>query len=145
MSRDPEDGIDPAALVELTQRAGLNVTVKHGMSIDDLIGFLDREIPVICCIQAWGEPGDYGKRSSGHYIAAIGYDDDSIYFQDPVIEQERGFLSDSEFDERWYDRGSDGTEYDHFGIAMWLPDDDDLGQVEEPEQTSPVRQAREID
>ena len=53
------------------------------MSYDDLEGFIDKKKPVICLIQAWNGDSDYDYSKDwedGHYVIAIGYDKNNIYF-----------------------------------------------------------------
>jgi len=92
---------------------------KEGMTIDELKDYLDEEKPVICNIQAWGEPKYYKTADSGHYVVAIGYDDEKIYFEDPSIDEHRGYLSYKDFDKRWHDKETDNVHTDHLGIVIW--------------------------
>jgi predicted double-glycine peptidase len=101
------------------------------MTIDQLERRLDEGKPVICSIQAYAEkaPAEkrtkiYKKDDNGHYLVAIGYDDDNIYFMDPSLTGRRGFLPKPEFEARWHD--DEGTPehpkpISHLGLVIWRP------------------------
>lgn len=140
---DPDEGTPPDAIKRVATAAGMQVVEMHDMTTDDLKTFLDQGKPVICCVQAWGEPENYDRRpaTDGHYVVAIGYDDqDNIYFMDPSITRNRGYLNVRDFTERWYDEESDGTPYYRYGMAIWRPDGSN-----QPFDTSTIRKAKEIE
>lgn len=114
-----KSGTKPANIVKAAKEFGLKVMMKEHMTINELKRFLDEEKPVICNIQAWGKPKYYKTRDSGHYVIAIGYDDKSIYFEDPSIEKYRGFLSYKDFDKRWHDKEAKNVRTDHLAIVIW--------------------------
>ncbi|MDB5311542.1 MAG: hypothetical protein JWO38_5744 [Gemmataceae bacterium] len=143
---DPEEGTYYLDIQKYARQLGLKAEIKTEMSTDALRGYLDRGIPVICSIQAWGETGaDYTKDDNGHYVVAIGYDEGHIYFMDPVANNEGaranpryGYLTRAEFLKRWH--GDEGTKkkpelQKRVGIAIF-PD---------PEKATPLLQAREIE
>ncbi len=57
------------------------------MSIVQLIDHLRNNRPVILLMQAWSDPiVDYTNDfDDGHFVVAIGYDLNYIYFEDPWI------------------------------------------------------------
>jgi hypothetical protein len=115
-----KNGTHPKDIIRVARELGLTVRFKSKMSIKDLHEYLDDGIPVICSIQAWGNEKKYIESNhSGHYVVAIGYTDDKIYFMDPSIKGHRGFLPNDEFIERWHDEESDGTKLNRYGIAIW--------------------------
>ena len=97
-------GAHPEDIVKAARALGLYATMEEFMSIDELIDYINRKIPVICAIQAWGDQKHYDKLKDGHYVVAIGHDDNNIYFQDPVIAGSRAHLSKEEFYQRWIDK-----------------------------------------
>jgi predicted double-glycine peptidase len=118
----PEDGTHPQEIIRVARELGLTTRAKSNMTIKNLQAYLDEGIPVICSIQAWGDQDKYTKDNhSGHYVVAIGYTKDKIYFMDPSIKGHRGFLPNDEFLERWHDKPADGDELIRFGIAVWSP------------------------
>lgn len=116
---DPDDGTPPKNIVKAAKKLGFHVKSKENMTLDNLRMRLTKGIPVICALQAWGPPKQYHKDSNGHYVIAIGYDDDKIYFEDPSMKKNRGFLTNNEFLERWHDKETGGTRYERLGIAIW--------------------------
>jgi predicted double-glycine peptidase len=125
MNTNYHDGTRPKDIVATARDYGLCVKQKHNMTVRQLKNMLDLERPVIVPIQAYGSKKYYKKRQSGHYVVAIGYDDEAIFFEDPVLKGRRGYLTYEEFDERWYDQDADGEDYDHYGIIIWKPDGDE--------------------
>ena len=55
------------------------------MSISEIQKYIDEKKPVIVLIQAWSNyPTNYHKNFKyGHYVIAIGYDENYLYFKDP--------------------------------------------------------------
>jgi predicted double-glycine peptidase len=90
---------------------------SKNMNINDLINYIDRGIPVIMMIQAWGGKTDYSDEwNYNHYVVAIGYTKKDIIFEDP-----NSFntcrLSHTRLIERWHGR-NDLEKYTNFGIAI---------------------------
>ncbi len=85
------DGTRYKEIAKYGQSHGYNVEIKKDAEVADLEAFLTSGRPVICLIQAWGEDKsgdgqkiDYSKRwQDGHYVVAVGFDKDNIYFMDP--------------------------------------------------------------
>jgi predicted double-glycine peptidase len=82
-----ENGTDYYKIVEVAQKKGLKAKAQFNMTIDSLIKAINDKKMVICDIQAWAkdkQSADYeSKDVEGHYVVAIGYDDNNIYFMDP--------------------------------------------------------------
>lgn len=118
-----KDGTDTHDLIAAANKFGLFTRAKENMTIRELKQFLDLGRPIICCVQAWDETPQkksrYKKKQSGHWVAVIGYGNGVIYFEDPVLEGDRGALPYKEWNKRWIDKDSDGKVYDHFGIVIW--------------------------
>jgi predicted double-glycine peptidase len=115
-----DKGTHPENLERVAKQYGLSVQAKKNMTLSELQNYLKNGVPVICVMQAWGDPKDYHNEDSGHYVVAIGFNEVNIYFMDPLIEDAaRGHLSHSEFVKRWHDHAPDGEKYIRFGIAMW--------------------------
>lgn len=122
MNTNHRDGTRPSHIVTTAREYGLCVKQRHNLTIRKLKNILNQHRPVICPIQAYGSERAYKKRQSGHYVVAIGYDKENIFFEDPVLKGKRGVLSYKDFDERWHDKDADGKEYDHYGIVIWKDD-----------------------
>lgn len=104
------DGTSYTRMVRLAKKLKLHASAKQNMTQADLEEYLFRGIPVICSIQAYCPPKDYAKNDSGHFVVAIGYDDDNFYFMDPSIPAwhlRRGFIPRAMLDARWHD--NEGT------------------------------------
>ena len=118
-------GTRPRDLIRAAREFGLSVRPQSGMSIENLKKYLDMGRPVICCLQAWCgceiEDRDkaYKDRASGHYVVACGSDHSLIYFEDPMMEDSRGFLPYEDFKKRWHDEDYDGNVYKQYGIVLW--------------------------
>lgn len=120
-----KNGTPPQNLIRTALELGLSVSTKQYMTLKELRDYLDRSIPVICLIQAWGDQENYKNHDyDGHYVVAIGYTDDKIYFMDPSIKGSHGFLANNEFLARWHDEEVDGTKTIRCGIALWKPTKD---------------------
>lgn len=123
-----QQGASPDNIAKAGIKLGLNAKIKEGMTLKDIANYLKKGIPVICSMQAWGSGGEvYEKAESGHYVVAIGFDENKIYFEDPTIDHpDRGYLSYAEFNNRWHDVEIGGKHVVHLGIALWkknpLPD-----------------------
>lgn len=119
LKTNPKHGTDPNSIVSAARALGLRVSARQNMTLDTLKMWLERGIPVICALQAWGDEEQYTKEGNGHFVVAIGYDKEKIYFEDPSLTKERGFLSCDDFMMRWHDKDSRGRKYVRFGAAVW--------------------------
>jgi predicted double-glycine peptidase len=91
------------------------------MTIDDLKHHVDRGVPVIVLIQAWGNENQFKKHykedwKDGHFVVVIGYTDKLILFGDPSL-YNVGYIPISEFKDRWHDV-DEGKTY-QLGIAVF--------------------------
>lgn len=124
----PLTGADPIHITTAATRFGLEVEEHRPMTIAQLENCLDEGRPVILMLQAWGE---------GHYVVAVGYDDEVVYVEDPSIEGSRGFIDRGELDARWHDvEGDDNHRTERLGIAIWM---------EPPATLGYARSARHVD
>ncbi|MGE0869872.1 MAG: C39 family peptidase [Kofleriaceae bacterium] len=116
-------GSDPAQLIEVLERYGLQHREYRPMTDDALRAELDRGHPVIVMLQAWAAPppASYLDHwSDGHWVVAIGYTGAGVVFEDPMLEHERGFLTYDQLDERWHDlEGEDDRKVVRYGLAVW--------------------------
>ena len=120
-------GITTKEMIKFFERRGLNVSTKVNMTLEQLKQSIDRGVPVIVAVQAWGEKTaqEYADRlRDEHYIIAIGYGGTSegepaLIFEDPaVLAGTRGWLTEKDFEVRWKDRDYDGEVYDHLGLIV---------------------------
>ncbi|MDP3997785.1 MAG: C39 family peptidase [Candidatus Andersenbacteria bacterium] len=101
--RDPEIGIDDAAIRQTAETYGFTVTIQNEASFDDIQHWLDKKVPVIV---NWFTRGrsDYGDSEvpDGHYSVVVGLDDQKIYLQDPEIGKMRA-ITRADFLRVWFD------------------------------------------
>lgn len=67
-------------------------------SIDQAKFLLDQEIPIICDIQSFNNPG------KGHYVVMVSADDKRVELMDPNTPGNWRVISRAEMDARWWDR-----------------------------------------
>ena len=92
------------------------------MSQAELVQCLDEGKPVILMLQAWADrKQSYAKQwNEGHYVVAIGYDDEAFYVEDPSLHGNRGFILRKDLDARWHDvEGRKNVHTERLGIAIW--------------------------
>ncbi|MDD4200555.1 MAG: C39 family peptidase [Eubacteriales bacterium] len=101
---------------------------RENISLEQLMAFIDEGKPVICAIQAWGNQGEKGDYSDiweeGHYVIAIGYDKNNIFFMDPSTMGSYAYIPKEEFMLRWHDEDM-GSRINQFGIIVTLSADYD--------------------
>ena len=97
-------------IANYAQSRGFTVEISKDMKLADLKSALERKLPVICLIQAWPEREVNFAQDwqDGHYVVAIGYDAERIYFMDPSTLGHYAFIPTAEFLTRWHD--TDGKE-----------------------------------
>jgi len=99
-----DEGIEVDDIINVCHKFGLKAKVIYECSFKELRSYLDKKIPVIVAIVAWGnDKKDYAKNKDGHYVIAIGYDKNRFYFEDPSMRNTKGFLDNHEFLSRWHD------------------------------------------
>lgn len=109
-------------IVGYAQRHGYKSSVYKNCTIAALEKLIDTGSPVICLIQAWPERKvNYAKDwEDGHYVVAVGYDHDNVYFMDPCTLGKYTFIPRNEFLSRWHD--TDGKErLMHFAMTVTKP------------------------
>ncbi len=117
LGTDQELGTDYRRIIEAARARGIQADPQAEMSPDVLETHIDGRQPVMCCIQAWGDPADYTGDDNGHWVVAIGYDDENLYFMDPSTLGNVTFITRDELVERWHDSTAD-AELIRFGIIF---------------------------
>lgn len=119
LKADPVKGTSYRAMADYARSKGYRIEVRTEMRLDDLREFIDKGEPVIVLIQAWAEsPVDYSRDlDDGHYVVAIGYDRDNVYFMDPSTLGNYTYLPNREFLDRWHDEDA-GVHLNHFGMII---------------------------
>jgi uncharacterized protein len=126
-------GAHPHNILRGIREFGLRYEERWPMCAHDVREYLDRGIPVMLMLQAWAtDEKRGGKRwkgyatewNDGHWVAAIGYDNDLMYFEDPSLAGVRGYMSVRELGARWHDVGPYWIKpYErymyNYGVAIW--------------------------
>jgi predicted double-glycine peptidase len=130
LMRIDDTGSDPKHLIRAVRKYRLKCQEFQPMTTDQVVACLDRGRPVMIMLQAWArgrsfraDPRAYRNHwTDGHWIVAIGYDRERLYFEDPAIYRARGYIRRAELDLRWHDVvGTKESRSDHYGIAIWKP------------------------
>lgn len=107
-------------MVNTIKKYGLNCQSEI-MTIENLKGCISKKIPVILLLQAWTDKKHINwlsDNSDEHYVVAIGYDKNNIYFEDPYSFR-RTFLPYGELQNRWHDIDENEKRYINHGIAVF--------------------------
>jgi ABC-type bacteriocin/lantibiotic exporter with double-glycine peptidase domain len=124
LGMDRRVGSHPYQIARAARRFRLRVEEQSPMSRARLLFHLRRRRPVLLMIQAWPLAPRHTYRGwwkDGHWVVAIGYDREGVYFEDPSLQAVRGFLSYAELAERWHDTGPHGKHVPRYGMAVWKP------------------------
>jgi ABC-type bacteriocin/lantibiotic exporter with double-glycine peptidase domain len=123
LKSDPEEGTYVRNIVEFFHHHGLKAVVKQGMTISELEGQINRNIPVIIMLQAWGNTQDFEKEyrknwGNGHFVVVIGYNSDSILIADPALFNV-GYIPKQELKSRWHDTDENEVKTYQLGISVY--------------------------
>jgi uncharacterized protein len=111
-----QEGSEPDTLVEFFNNNELDAT-KEELTPETLRDYIDDDIPVIVELQAWGDKNDYETDyTNGHYVVAIGYDDNGFFFMDPS-QFGYSYLEEDDLVSRWHDENS-GEKDQNVGIVV---------------------------
>ncbi len=119
LKSDPKNGTAYQRIAKHAQEQGCEVRIIKNMTMQELKSFLDRQVPVICLVQAWGDdPSQYERGwKNGHYVVAAGYDEKNIYLMDPSTLGNFAYVPIESFLKRWHD--TDGKErLFNFGMVI---------------------------
>lgn len=96
------NGADINAIANVAKQYGLQSYIKYGLTYKHLIKLIDKDIPVIILLQAYGDKSKYKTGyDSGHFLVCIGYYRNSIIFEDPSSFN-RTYLNFKELSDRWH-------------------------------------------
>jgi len=114
-------GTKISGLTKVARKYGLKTRVAK-LTVEKVKRYIDRKIPVILFMQAWPNNGKkivnwLHEWDSGHYVVAIGYDKDRIYFEDPASFN-IAYLTYDELKTRWHDV-ENGKKYEHYGLVVY--------------------------
>jgi len=115
-----EDGTNPDNIVKYCHKIGLKTDVMDNMEVEDLISYIDDEIPVIIEIQAWKDDKKIKYEDdwkSGHFTVVVGYTKKEIILSDPSSFT-LTYITFKDLMKRWHD--VDGKEkHIQSGIAIY--------------------------
>lgn len=122
-------GTDPYQIKRVLKNSGLKFKEYREMNIAQLKKCIDDKKPVMIMLQAWGNKKKYKtckyNCKDGHWIIAIGYNDENFYFEDPSLFGTIGYIKTDSLDDRWHDiesysPGDKKVHFtDHYGLAIW--------------------------
>jgi ABC-type bacteriocin/lantibiotic exporter with double-glycine peptidase domain len=128
-----KSGTEEKDMVTFLNGKGFRAWMTYDMTIDSLVNFIDSEIPVILIIQAWSRSKREDKYESfanyGHYVLAIGHDDDRVIFMDSGLPfGSYGYLTKEELEKRWYYVSDDNRRL-RVGIVVEPPQKNNLVHI----------------
>mgnify|MGYP001595489356 CR=1 FL=1 len=108
MGTNPKDGTNIKAMVKYLNKNGLKTKETANTKLESVKKWINSGHPIVVSLQAWGEDEepDYSQNKDSHYVVAIGYSNTSIFFEDPSLLGNRGFLTNEELEQRWHDEDS---------------------------------------
>jgi len=123
LKTDKNDGTYVKDIVKFFNSQGLLVEAKQDMSKSDLFSYIDKNIPVIVLIQAWGNETDFNNHykncwNDGHFVVVIGYTGKDIICSDPALFK-TGYMPIQEFLDRWHDYDEGETKTYRLGLAIY--------------------------
>ncbi|MDR0648447.1 MAG: C39 family peptidase [Synergistaceae bacterium] len=119
----PSYGTGIKNMCQFLNDKGLKSDLAEDLTLHDLKGHIDLGRVVVCLIQAWNdEPGhDYADTwCDGHYVTAVGYDDERFYFMDPYNIANYAYVENDDFLRRWHGINL-GVKYINAGIVVTNP------------------------
>ncbi|MCX6245899.1 MAG: C39 family peptidase [Bacteroidetes bacterium] len=123
LKTDTSEGTYVRDIVKFFHFNGFTTRLKQKMTLDELRSYIDRGIPVITLIQAWGSKTDLKNGykdcwNDGHFVVVIGYNDKFILFSDPSL-YNTGYIPVSEFMSRWHDLDQSTIKTYQLGLAVY--------------------------
>lgn len=120
LGTNPDYGTDFRVMTHFFKTKGYQVLAQEDMSLKDVQDFISQGKPVVCLIQAWEDDvKDYTHYwGVGHYVTAVGYDDERIYFMDPWVMGNYAYIPKQEFNNRWHVITHDDIHLSHWGMVV---------------------------
>jgi predicted double-glycine peptidase len=119
LGSDPVGGTPPVGLMQAAMKRGYQTAWHERMTNQELKHYLEEGRPVVIAVQAWASTPAELAGDSGHYVIAIDYDDTNVYFEDPALDDARGYIPWQDFEDRWHDKDKTGRPYSRLGLAIW--------------------------
>jgi predicted double-glycine peptidase len=123
LKTDKDTGTYVKDIVKFLDSLGYITDVKQNMTKEELFSYIDKNIPVIVLIQAWGKEADFLKHyketwTDGHFVVVIGYTEKDIVCSDPGLFKS-GYIPIEEFIDRWHDYDEGETKTYRLGVAVY--------------------------
>lgn len=123
LKTDKDDGTYVKDIVKFLTSQGFLTNVKQHMTKNELCSYIDKDIPVIAMIQAWGNETAFNNHYrnhwvDGHFVVVIGYTEKDIICSDPALFK-AGYIPIDEFMERWHDYDEGEIKTYQLGIAVY--------------------------
>jgi uncharacterized protein len=123
LKTDKNEGTYVKEIVKFFNNKGFSTEVKQNMTTGELFSYVDKKIPVIVMIQAWGREVDYKNNykdswSDGHFVVVVGYNKKNILLSDPGLFN-TGYIPIPEFVDRWHDYDEGETKTYQLGIVVF--------------------------
>lgn len=123
LKADENEGTYLKEIVNFLHLKGLSTSVKQNMTTGELFRYIDKNIPVIVMMQAWGSEAEFMNNykdswNNGHFAVVIGYTNENILFSDPSLFN-TGYIPIPEFIDRWHDYDEGETKTYRLGIAVY--------------------------
>lgn len=104
---NPDVGTYPDDIVRVARALGFEAEVKENLSLDDIAQATAQGQPVIVLGQAWRSRKDSDCSAAedwenGHYMVALGVDQNYVYFEDPYVRMGKGFMPRQVFEDHWH-------------------------------------------
>lgn len=104
-------GTDHAGMAMAAEQLGEKPIVKEGATIEELRGYVDKEIPVIV-----GWYSDFEGEADNHYSVVYHVDDEVISMMDPERDEGTTTMPIADFEKVWFD--FDGMEEKR--VERWM-------------------------
>jgi predicted double-glycine peptidase len=117
---DPKEGTSYQSMLTFAREHGYSAAAYFNMNLKQLEQNVSNDKPTIVAIQAWRDNEKIAWKNAwddGHYVVAIGYDKENIYFMDPSILGYYAFIPKKEFLIRWHDQ-ENNKKLLHLGIVI---------------------------
>lgn len=108
LDSDEKSGTNTHNMRVAIKLLGLKMVEYKNMSLKRLIKEIITGNPVLCLIRS---------NDHGHFVIAIGCDNEHIYFEDPFKKKNNGYLKHDEFFRRWSD-GDPSSKLARFGMVI---------------------------
>jgi predicted double-glycine peptidase len=123
LKTDKIEGTYVKDIVEFFNLNGFSTKLKEYMTPGELFSYIDKNIPVIVLIQAWGNEIDFKNNyrdcwNDGHFVVVIGYTKKDVLFSDPALFK-TGYIPIPEFLDRWHDIDEGETKTYQLGVAVY--------------------------